>query len=96
MKQWVGPCTPLAPGPLPLRWRSNIAALLRLGEKATVAAELTRSRGRWLELKGELRDDEGNLLAQSKGIFVRLPEEEASALETLYLAQPREISKVDD
>jgi len=43
-----------------------------------------------------LRDDEGNLLAQSKGIFVRLPEEEASALETLYLAQRREISKVDD
>ena len=69
---------------------------LRLGEKVTVAAELTRSRGRWLEVRGEMRDAAGNLLAQSKGVFARLLEEEARALEAFYIAGPEAPSRVDD
>jgi len=69
---------------------------LRLGEKAIVSAELTRSRGRWLEVKGEMRDASGNLLAQAKGVFVRLPEEEARTLEAFYVEGSEVPSRVGD
>lgn len=68
---------------------------LRLGEMVTVAAQLTRSRGRWLEVRGEMRDAAGNLLAQSKGVFMRLPEEEARALAASYLTGPEAPSGTD-
>jgi acyl-CoA thioesterase FadM len=69
---------------------------LRLGERVIVAAQLTRSRGRWLEVKGEMRDAAGNLLAQSKGVFVRLPREEARALEAFYVTGAGAPSAVGD
>lgn len=58
---------------------------LRLGEPVVVSAEVTGSRGRWLEVRGEIRTTWGELLAEAKGLFVRLPKEKARELEAFYL-----------
>jgi acyl-coenzyme A thioesterase PaaI-like protein len=57
---------------------------LPLHQKATVSGEVTRNRGRWLELRGEIRSEEGKLIAESYGLFMRLPEERARELEEIY------------
>ena len=58
---------------------------LPLGQKAVVSAELTRNRGRWLEVRGEIRREDGKLVAESQGLFMRLPEEKVREMEEMYL-----------
>jgi acyl-coenzyme A thioesterase PaaI-like protein len=57
---------------------------LRLHQKATVSGEVIRNRGRWLELRGEIRSEEGKLIAESYALFMRVPEERARELEEIY------------
>jgi len=57
---------------------------LPLGQRVLVSAEVTRSRGRWLEVKGEIRLPSGELLVEGKGVFRRLPEEQGRELAALY------------
>lgn len=57
---------------------------LPLHQKATVWGEVIRNRGRWLEVRGEIRSEEGKLMAESYGLFMRLPEERVRELEEPY------------
>ena len=57
---------------------------LPLHQKAVVSGEVIRNRGRWLEVRGEIRGQEGRLMAESYGLFMRVPEERARELEETY------------
>jgi len=54
---------------------------LPVGRKVVVSAELIRNRGRWLEVRGEIRSEDGKLMAESLGLFLRVPEERVRELE---------------
>ena len=60
--------------------------LVPLGEPLTVSGWVTRDRGRFLELRSELRSRRGVLLAQAEGIFVRVGGRQAEELRRLYEA----------
>lgn len=62
---------------------------LPLGEPLEVSAEVVRDRGRWLETRGRLRVVSGPLVAEAKGVFIRLPAEKARQMEEFYLAGGR-------
>jgi acyl-coenzyme A thioesterase PaaI-like protein len=57
---------------------------LPLHQKAVVSGEVIRNRGRWLEVRGEIRSEEGRLMVESYGLFMRLPEEKVRQLEETY------------
>jgi len=57
---------------------------LPLHQKMTVWGEIIRNRGRWLEVRGEIRSEEGKLMAEAYGLFMRLPEERVRELEEPY------------
>ncbi len=57
---------------------------LPLHQKAVVSGEVIRNRGRWLEVRGEIRSEEGRLMVESYGLFMRLPEEKVRELEETY------------
>jgi acyl-coenzyme A thioesterase PaaI-like protein len=57
---------------------------LPLHQKATVSGEIIRNRGRLLEVRGEIRSEDGRLMAESYGLFMRLPEERVRELEKTY------------
>ncbi|MBI1886523.1 MAG: PaaI family thioesterase [Chloroflexi bacterium] len=63
---------------------------LPLGQPVTVSARVTRNRGRWLEAAGKLRSASGEVLAEGRALFLRLPKEEARRLEAFYLARSRQ------
>jgi acyl-coenzyme A thioesterase PaaI-like protein len=46
-----------------------------------VVGELVKDRGRLLQMRAEIRSEEGELLADAEGVFVRVPEEALQALE---------------
>lgn len=58
---------------------------LPLHQKMTVSGEVIRNRGRWLEVRGEIRSEEGRLMAESYGLFMRLPKERVRELEETYV-----------
>lgn len=59
---------------------------LPLGRPLQVSAEAVRDRGRWLEVEGRLRVVGGPLVAEAKGLFMRLPADKARQMEEFYLA----------
>ena len=59
---------------------------LPLGEPALVTAEVSRDRGRWLHVEGEVRSAGGELLAEAKALFLRLPAARAREMEGFYVA----------
>ena len=61
---------------------------LPLDAKATVSGEVIRNRGRWLEVRGEVRSAGGKLIAESHGLFMRLPQERVAEMERVYLGEP--------
>jgi uncharacterized protein (TIGR00369 family) len=61
---------------------------LPLDAKATVSGEVVRNRGRWLEVRGEVRGAGGKLIAESHGLFMRLPQERVAEMERVYLGEP--------
>jgi len=58
---------------------------LPLHQKMTVSGEVIRNRGRWLEVRGEIRSEDGGLMAESYGLFMRLSEERVRELEETYV-----------
>lgn len=60
---------------------------LPLGRTVAVTAQVTRSRGRWLEAAAEIRSPEGQLLAEARAVFIRLPRERARQMEEFYLGR---------
>lgn len=60
---------------------------LPLGQPLSVAAQITRNRGRWLEAEAEIRAPSGALLAEARAIFIRLPPEQARQMQEFYLGQ---------
>ncbi len=46
-----------------------------LDQELTVVGELTRSRSRAYEAKGEIRLPDGMVLVEGSGLYVRIPDE---------------------
>ena len=46
-----------------------------------VLGELVKDRGRFLQMRAEIRSQGGELLADAEGVFVRMPEEAVQTLE---------------
>ena len=65
---------------LTTRFRDSIP----LGEPLTVTGWVTRDRGRFLELRSEVRSATGKLLAEANGMFARVKGERAEALRRNY------------
>ncbi len=57
-----------------------------LQQQVRVSGWLTRDRGRFLELRAELRSRQGHLLAEADGLFVRLDGERAEEVRRQYEA----------
>jgi acyl-coenzyme A thioesterase PaaI-like protein len=65
-----------------LRFRAAVP----LEEPLTVSGWATRDRGRTIELRAELRDRKGTLLAEADGVFVRVAGKLAEELRRQYEA----------
>lgn len=65
-----------------MRFRDSVP----LKETLIVSGWVTRDRGRFIELKAELRNAEGRVLAQADGIFARVKGRQAEALRRNYEA----------
>ena len=65
-----------------MRFRAKVP----LGEPLTVSGWVTRDRGRFLELRAEVRSQEGILLAEADGLFARVRGEQAEELREIYEA----------
>jgi acyl-CoA thioesterase FadM len=46
-----------------------------LDQELTIVGELTRSRSRAYEAKGEIRLSDGTVLVEGSGMYVRIPDE---------------------
>ena len=67
-------------GRMTLRFRQPIP----VGEPLTVSGWVVRDRGRFLELRSELRSSEGRLMAEAEGIFVRVSGERLEEMRRFY------------
>ncbi len=65
-----------------VRFRDSIP----LGEELSVAGWVTRDRGRFIELRSELRTSDGDLLAEADGLFARMQGKQAELLRRNYEA----------
>ncbi len=65
-----------------MRFRSSVPLSVPL----TVSGWVTRDRGRFLELRAELRQQDGRLLAEAEGLFARVQGEQAETLRRNYEA----------
>ena len=64
---------------------------VRLGGVLRVDGWVVRDRGRFLEMRAELRSTEGNMLAEAEGVFTRMVGEQAEEVRRSYEAsQARE------
>ena len=68
------------------RFGMRFRAPVRLGEQLTVSGWVARDRGRFLEMRAELRSSEGALLAEADGIFARVTGERAEEMRRIYEA----------
>ena len=73
---------------LTLRFRRSVP----LGQPLTVAGWVTRDRGRFLEVRAELRSQAGSLLAEAGGLFVRVSGRRAEELRRQYEASQAGVS----
>ena len=63
---------------------------LPLGQELTVKGEVTRDRGRRVEVAAKVRSADGELLAEANAVFLRVPRERARQLEAFYLGRTQE------
>ena len=63
---------------------------LPLGEDLIVSAEVTRNRGKRLEVDAEIRTLSGEMLAHASGLFLRVPAERARELDALFFGDGQE------
>ncbi len=52
-----------------------------LGQPLTLVGEMTRLRRRTLEGRGEIRLEDGTVVAEAEGVYIRLPQEEIERVE---------------
>ena len=69
-----------------MRFRAKVP----VGEPLTISSWVTRDRGRFLELRAEVRLQEGKLLAEADGLFARIRGELAEELREIYEASAAE------
>jgi uncharacterized protein (TIGR00369 family) len=60
---------------------------LPLDQELAIRAEVTRDRGRRIEVAGDIRDGSGALLASARGLFLRMPPERARDMDAFYLGR---------
>lgn len=60
---------------------------LPLGQRFTVRGEVLRSRGRWLEAAAEILSESGEVMAEARGLFVRMSPEQARKMQEFYLGR---------
>jgi acyl-coenzyme A thioesterase PaaI-like protein len=56
-----------------------------LSQPVTVSAVIENDRRRWVTVKAEVRSQEGNVLAEAEGIFMRVSGERQRQLDDIYL-----------
>jgi acyl-CoA thioesterase FadM len=57
------------------RLEIKFAKAVPLDQELTIVGELTRSRSRAYEAKGEIRLSDGTVLVEGSGVYVRIPDE---------------------
>jgi acyl-coenzyme A thioesterase PaaI-like protein len=65
------------------RLNVRFRAPVRLDQALRIEAWITRDRSRLIELRGEVRDESGKLLAEGDGAFMKLDERTASEMSGL-------------
>ena len=68
------------------RFGMRFRAPVPLGGQLTVSGWVSRDRGRFLEMRAELRSSAGALLAEADGIFARVTGERAEEMRRIYEA----------
>ncbi|MCH7511981.1 MAG: PaaI family thioesterase [Chloroflexi bacterium] len=68
------------------RFGMRFRAPVPLGEQVIVSGWVFRDRGRFLEMRAELRSSKGALLAEADGIFARVTGEQAEEMRRSYEA----------
>ena len=58
---------------------------LPLGEEVKVTAQVVRDRGRRLEAEAQIETASGEVLAEAKGLFLRMPEEKSRQFNQSFL-----------
>jgi acyl-coenzyme A thioesterase PaaI-like protein len=72
-------------GSVNIRFRKPV----QIGEPLTARAWVASVSGRKVDVRAELRrDSDGQLLADANALFIRVPEEQASAWQGRYIDQP--------
>jgi acyl-coenzyme A thioesterase PaaI-like protein len=74
------------------RLETRFRDIVPTNELLTVRGCITRDRGRTLDVVAELRDNDGKLLADSKGLMFRATGEQARLIESAARARARETS----
>jgi acyl-coenzyme A thioesterase PaaI-like protein len=67
---------------LNMRFRRGVP----LGQSLSISGWVTRDRGRFIELRAELRNEAGELLAEADGVFARMRGPQAEEVRRLYEA----------
>ncbi len=68
------------------RFAMRFRAPVPLGEQLTVSGWVARDRGRFLEMRADLRSSAGALLAEADGVFARVTGERAEEMRRIYEA----------
>ena len=71
---------------LTARFGMRFRAPVLLGEQLIVSGWVSRDRGRFLEMRAELRSSGGALLTEADGIFARVTGERAEEMRRIYEA----------
>ena len=66
---------------------------LPLGRELLLTAQVVRQRGRRLEAEAQIRTAEGDLLAETRGLFLRVSPDRARELQAFFLERAREPAK---
>ena len=68
------------------RFTMRFRRAVPLGQLIKVSGWVTRDRGRFLEVRGEVRSRQGHLLAEADGLFARVKGQQAEELRRQYEA----------
>ena len=66
---------------------------LPLGRELLLTAQVVRQRGRRLEAEAQIRTTGGDLLAETRGLFLRVSPDRARELQAFFLERAREPAK---
>jgi len=63
-----------------------------IGQKVVATGQLLKGENRIFETRGELRSEDGTLLAEASGLYIRVPEKKRQEVEA-YFTQTEEVEK---